>query len=109
MGYILESEKMIEDTTADRIHLRIDETHKLINEVKIDYATQRKVMENLDEDIKTFIKKVDDSIFHIENGHIVKTKTKLSAICVQLKNQWYIITLLFAGILGVVWMGLGNK
>lgn len=91
------------DDTAERIHLRIDETHKLIQDVKLAYAEQKQDMKNLSINVTNFIEKVDNSIFDTEEGFIVKTKTKLSSICTQLKNQWYLITILIAGISGVAW------
>lgn len=90
------------DKFAERLHQRIDDTHKLINEVKISYAEQKQVMINLQDDIAKFCKKVDDTIYHPEDGHITKTKTKLSAICTQLKNQWYLITVLFGGLITIL-------
>jgi uncharacterized protein YaaR (DUF327 family) len=93
----------MDDQTAERIHDRIDETHKLINEVKLAYTAQCQDIKSLDETVKNFVKKVDKSIFDTEEGFIIKTKTKLSNLCVQVKNQWYLITLLLVGILGIAW------
>jgi len=93
----------MDDQTAERIHKRIDETHILINEVKTSYAVQTQEMKNLSEDVKGFIVKVDKSIFDTDKGFIIKTKTKLSSICTQIKNQWYLITLLLGGVFGIAW------
>jgi len=93
----------MDDQTAERIHLRIDETHKLINEVKLAYTAQTQDMKSLDETVKNFVKKVDKSIFDTEEGFIIKTKSKLSSVCTQIKNQWYLITLLLVGVLGIAW------
>ena len=98
----------MDEQTAERIHTRIDETHKLINEVKLAYTAQTQDMKNLNETVKAFIIKVDDSIFNTEEGFIIKTKTKLSGLCIQIKNQWYLITLLLVGILGIAWEFIKN-
>jgi CRISPR/Cas system-associated protein Csm6 len=99
----------MDDQTAERIHLRIDETHKLINEVKLAYTAQCQDMKSLDETVKNFVKKVDKSIFDTEEGFIIKTKTKLSNLCTQVKNQWYLITLLLVGVLGIAWGVISRK
>jgi len=99
----------MDDKTAERIHLRIDETHKLINEVKLAYTAQTQDMKSLDETVKNFVKKVDKSIFDTEEGFIIKTKSKLSSICTQVKNQWYLITLLLVGVLGIAWGVISKK
>ncbi len=93
----------MEDGFIERLHARIDETHNLINKVNLLYTAQKQDIEHLSNDINKFIDKVDKSIFHTEEGFIIKTKTKLSSLCVQTKNQWYLITLLIAGISGVAW------
>ncbi len=93
----------MDDQTAERIHARIDETHKLINDVKLAYTAQCQDAKNLTDTVKAFINKVDDSIFHTDTGFIVSTKTKMSSLCTQVKNQWYLITLLLVGILGIAW------
>ncbi len=93
----------MDDTTAERIHTRIDETHKLITDVKLAYTAQCQDMKSLDKTVTDFVKKVDKSIFDTEEGFIIKTKTKLSGMCAQLKNQWYLITLLLVGVLGIAW------
>ena len=98
----------MDSKTEERIHERIDATHKLINDVNIDYAEQKQIMLNLGTLLKEHIKKIDDCIFHPEEGHIAKAKTNMSAICTQLKNQWYLITLLFGGVMGVMWMVIAN-
>ena len=93
----------MDDQTAERIHLRIDQINTTINEVKLAYTAQCQDMKSLDETVKNFVKKVDKSIFDTEEGFIIKTKTKLSSICTQIKNQWYLITLLLGGIFGIAW------
>ena len=93
----------MDDETAQRIHVRIDETHKLINEVKLTSAEQCRDMKNLTTNVNNFIEKVDKSIFDTEVGFIVKTKTKLSSFCTQIKNQWYLIGLLLLGVFGIAW------
>lgn len=98
-----------EEKFIERLHLRVDETHKLINETKIDYAETKQVIMALNNKMDKFCEKVDNCIFHPDDGHIVKTRTKLSAICAQLKNQWYLITLLFGGMMGIVWMVIAGK
>lgn len=98
----------MDEKTENRIHDRIDETHKLINETKIDYAETRQIIQGLTSEIKGFITRVEEDMYNIENGHIIKTRTKLTSICTQLKNQWYLITLLFGGIMGIVWMTIAS-
>ena len=99
----------MDDGFIERLHLRIDETHKLINEVKTSYAVQTQEMKKLSEDVKGFIVKVDKSVFDTDEGFIIKTKTKLSNLCVQVKNQWYLITLLLVGVLGIAWGVISKK
>lgn len=93
----------------ERLHLRIDSTHDLINKVNLLYTEQKQDIKHLSEDINKFIEKVDKSIFNTEEGFIIKTKTKLSNLCVQIKNQWYLITLLLVGIFGIAWEVIRRK
>ena len=99
----------MDDLTAQRIHDRIDETHKLINAANISYAVQTKSIENLSEDVKSFIKKVDDLILSPQEGCMVKNKTKLNGLCTQVKNQWALIMIILAGILGIAWEVVKKK
>ncbi len=99
----------MDNQTAERIHTRIDETHELINEVKLAYTSQGQDMKNLSTDVKDFIKKVDDIILHPQEGCIVKSRAKLSSLCTQVKNQWYLIALLLTGIMGIAYEVIKNK
>lgn len=99
----------MEDKIAEKIHKRIDETHKLINDSKIIHAGNKIVVENLKEMLTNFITKVDNSIFDTEKGFIVATRVKFSSIFTQLKNQWFLIALLLVGILSVTWRVLAGK
>ena len=93
----------MDDQTAERIHTRIDEMHTLINQVNFSYAKQTEKIDNLCNDVTDFIKKVDNIILHPQEGCISKSKAKLSSICTQLKNQWYLISLLLIGLIGIAW------
>lgn len=100
---------MLDNGMAERIHKRINETHKLIIEVKLIHAENKQTMKHLEDDLKAFIIKVDNSIFDTEKGFIITAKTKFSSIFTQLKSQWFLITILLIGILGITWGVLANK
>lgn len=97
------------DETAERIHTRIDQINTTINNVNLLYTEQKQDIKHLSDGINKFIEKTDKIIFHTEEGFIVKTKTKLSNLCIQVKNQWYLITIIFVGILGIAWNAMSKK
>lgn len=96
----------MDDETAERIHKRIDETHTLINDIRVDMAGQKRDGEHLIRKIDGFISKVEDQIFHPEDGCMTKNKSSIKVQGNQVKLQWGLLFILLTGLLGVIWANL---
>ena len=100
---------MAEPITREEYNESIGRVHEKVELIKNSVIRSEENAKHIDETVKNFIIKVDRSVFDTEEGFIIKTKSKLTGICVQLKNQWYLITLLLVGIFGIAWGVIRKK
>ena len=90
----------MEDKTAERIFTVIDGVKVSISNVEKLFVAQNEIIKALTDRTGEFIKKVDDNVFHPEDGCLFRHKSMLKVQ--QAKLTWYgtILILILGGMLG---------